>query len=177
MVCMLQVCCAQLHTRHWRPPALFISICWEKLKERKKTKLQLTFGFASSIRVANSSDEKPPKTTEWIAPKQQKNKNQSSEVEKRTVPSRAHASMATKVWGIAGLSVDSRISEQNGANKEEEKRFTDDNSIALLNAKLLQDSSKLHHFRAELWVWVFQFAFRHRAVPSKRNLVFCKTRI
>ena len=45
----------------------------------------ITFGFASSIRVASSFAAKPPKTTEWIA------------------PSRAQASIAITASGTIGM--------------------------------------------------------------------------
>ena len=45
----------------------------------------ITFGFASSIRVASSFAAKPPNTTEWIA------------------PSRAQASIAITASGIIGM--------------------------------------------------------------------------
>ena len=45
----------------------------------------MTFGFASSIRIASSWGANPPNTTEW------------------TAPSRAQASMATTAWGIMGM--------------------------------------------------------------------------
>ena len=44
----------------------------------------MSFGLASSMRVASSGAAKPPKTTEWIA------------------PSRAQASMAIAASGIIG---------------------------------------------------------------------------
>ena len=46
--------------------------------------VRISFGLASSMRLASSSAEKPPKTTEWIA------------------PMRAQASMATCARGIIG---------------------------------------------------------------------------
>ena len=45
----------------------------------------MIFGLASSIRVASSLAAKPPKTTEWIAPR------------------RAQASMATAASGTIGM--------------------------------------------------------------------------
>ena len=45
----------------------------------------ISFGRASSMRLASSWAAKPPKTTEWIA------------------PSRAQASMATIASGIIGM--------------------------------------------------------------------------
>ena len=45
----------------------------------------MTFGRASSIRIANSGAAKPPKTTEC------------------TAPSRAHASIATAARGTMGM--------------------------------------------------------------------------
>ncbi len=45
----------------------------------------ITFGFASSIRLASSSAAKPPNTTEWIA------------------PIRAHASIAITASGTIGM--------------------------------------------------------------------------
>ena len=45
----------------------------------------MTFGFASSIRLASSWAAKPPKTTEWIA------------------PIRAHASIAITASGTIGM--------------------------------------------------------------------------
>ena len=45
----------------------------------------ITFGCASSIRVARLTDAKPPKTTEWIA------------------PMRVHASIANVASGIIGM--------------------------------------------------------------------------
>ncbi|MCY1249281.1 hypothetical protein D9M72_628010 [compost metagenome] len=45
----------------------------------------ITFGLASSIRVASSCGAKPPNTTEW------------------TAPSLAQASMATTELGIMGM--------------------------------------------------------------------------
>ena len=44
-----------------------------------------SFGRASSMRLASSSDAKPPKTTEW------------------TAPSRAQASIATTASGTMGM--------------------------------------------------------------------------
>ena len=45
----------------------------------------MTFGLASSMRVASSFGAKPPNTTEWIAPR------------------RAHASIAITASGTAGM--------------------------------------------------------------------------
>ena len=45
----------------------------------------ISFGLASSMRVASSGAAKPPNTTEWIA------------------PSRAQASMAIAASGIIGM--------------------------------------------------------------------------
>ncbi len=45
----------------------------------------ITFGFASSMRVASDAAAKPPNTTEWIA------------------PMRAHASIANTASGIIGM--------------------------------------------------------------------------
>ena len=45
----------------------------------------MTLGLASSMRVASSLEEKPPKTTEWIAPR------------------RAQASMAIGASGTIGM--------------------------------------------------------------------------
>ena len=46
---------------------------------------RMSFGLASSMRVASSFAAKPPKTTEWIA------------------PMRAQASMAKTASGIIGM--------------------------------------------------------------------------
>jgi len=46
---------------------------------------RMTFGLASSMRVASSFAAKPPNTTEWIA------------------PMRAHASMAIAASGTMGM--------------------------------------------------------------------------
>ena len=46
---------------------------------------RMTFGLASSIRAASSAGAKPPKTTEWIAPR------------------RAQASMAMTASGTIGM--------------------------------------------------------------------------
>ena len=46
---------------------------------------RITFGLASSIRVANSRAAKPPNTTEWMA------------------PMRAQASMANTASGTIGM--------------------------------------------------------------------------
>ena len=46
---------------------------------------RITFGLASSIRVANSRAAKPPNTTEWMA------------------PMRAQASMANTASGTIGI--------------------------------------------------------------------------
>jgi hypothetical protein len=45
----------------------------------------MSFGWASSMRVASSFGANPPKTTEWMA------------------PSRAHASMAMTASGTIGM--------------------------------------------------------------------------
>ena len=45
----------------------------------------ISFGWASSMRVASSFGANPPKTTEWMA------------------PSRAHASMAMTASGTIGM--------------------------------------------------------------------------
>ena len=47
--------------------------------------MRITFGFASSMRVASSGAAKPPNTTEWMA------------------PSRAQASIAITASGTIGM--------------------------------------------------------------------------